>query len=149
MKFILTKDLGRLARWLRILGFDTVYYTGDKIGELVIKALGEDRFLLTRAKRRPQALTGKKLVVTSPVLGEQLEEVILKLNLCLDESKMFTRCTICNGRLQKAGKTSVRKSVPPHVYGVQQIFFKCPDCGKVYWQGSHWGNVKAVIKRFL
>ena len=145
MKFVLTKELGRLVRWLRILGFDTVYFKSDNKGTLILEALREDRIIITRTKEKIGDLEKKTVVVLSNKLEEQLKEVINKLNLKVDENKMFTRCTICNEILKEVKKEDVKKNIPGYVYKTQNLFMQCLSCGKVYWQGSHWGNVKKTI----
>jgi uncharacterized protein with PIN domain len=62
---------------------------------------------------------------------------------------MFTRCTLCNDLLMAVQKEEIKELVPERVYGQQTIFKKCPSCGKVYWQGSHWDNVKETIAKLI
>lgn len=149
MKFIVTKELGRLARWLRIIGFDTVYYNREGKGALIIEALRDDRTIVTRTKEKIDDLQKKTVVVTKDYVKEQLREVIEKTKLKIEEEKMFSRCTLCNELLVSARKEEIKTSVPERVYNQQIVFKKCPSCGKVYWQGSHWGNVKKVISNQL
>ena len=145
MKFIVTKELGRLARWLRILGFDTVYFKSDNKGTLILEALREDRFIITRSKQKREELKKKKVEIISCNLSEQLKEVIKALNIKIDEKQMFTRCTLCNESLEEVKKEEFKESIPEYVYKTQDLFMKCPGCNKIYWQGSHWGKVKEVI----
>ena len=145
MKFVLTKELGRLVRWLRILGFDTVYFKSDNRGTLILEALREDRIIITRTKEKIGDLEKKTVVVTSNKLEEQLKEVITKLKLKINEDKMFTRCTVCNDILKEVKKEAIKEKIPEYVYKTQNLFMQCSGCRKVYWQGSHWGNVKKTI----
>ncbi len=146
MKFILTKELGRLSRWLRILGFDTIYYRGDTLGTLIIQALRDNRTIITRRKdiKHLQKCT---VVVDSNKLYAQLQEVKDKLSLKIDKEKMFTRCTLCNRELKEVEKEKVKKLIPEYVYQHQKLFRYCSACNKVYWAGSHWGNVSEVIAK--
>jgi len=149
MKFILTKELGRLARWMRILGFDTIYFKSDNIGTLIVEALRENRIIITRRKQKIEGLEKQIVAIEGIELEEQLKEVREKLNLEIDEEKMFTRCTICNQILEEVEKEEIKNLVPEYVYKTQKFFMRCPRCKKIYWQGTHWGNVKEVIAKLL
>jgi uncharacterized protein with PIN domain len=147
-KFILTKELGRLARWLRILGFDTLYCRDDNLGVLIIQALRDDRVIITR-RRNTRHLQKRTIVVNSERLSQQLREVQRKLNLDIKTDKMFTRCTVCNEILREVRKEELKEDVPEYVYVYQDSFMRCPGCGKIYWQGSHWGNIKETIAKVV
>lgn len=146
MKFILTKELGRLAKWLRILGFDTEYFTEDKETTLIIKALQEERIILTRNLRLGQRPGIKKLHISSDIFIEQLRQALRELSLKPDEAAMFTRCIICNEPLSNMEKEKVKDKVPEYVFKTQSDFVSCPICKRIYWQGSHWGNAEKTLK---
>jgi len=148
MRFIVTKELGKLARWLRIFGFDTVYYRDTDIGRLAITALRDNRTIITRNRNIPH-LQKCMVVVTSDGLARQLREVKEKLDLPVQADKMFTRCTLCNAALEAVAKADVQGKVPEHVFEQQERFRHCPACGKIYWQGSHWGNIKEVLSKLV
>ncbi|MDD4182420.1 MAG: Mut7-C RNAse domain-containing protein [Candidatus Omnitrophica bacterium] len=145
MKFIVTKELGKLARWLRLIGFDTVYYDKESKGTLIIQALRDDRIIITRTKEKIDDLQKKTIIVTNDYVKEQLKEVIEKAKLKIEEEKMFSRCTLCNCVLVAACKEEIKTFVPERVYGQQTVFKKCETCGKVYWQGSHLEKVRKVM----
>ncbi len=145
MRFILTNELGRLARWLRLLGFDTVYFKTNNMGSLIIQTLLEDRFIITRRHKKIDDLEKRTLLLKSDNLKHQLKEIIEKLNLKIAEENMFKRCTLCNALLQETSKESIRQEVPEYVYKTQSQFFQCPHCQRVYWQGSHWGNAQRYL----
>ena len=149
MKFILTKELGRLARWLRILGFDTLYFESDNVATLILEALREDRTIITRKKAKINDLEKKTVVILSGNLEEQLKELVEKLNLKIKEEEMFSRCTLCNAALEEVKKESVKQKIPPHVYKTQNNFMQCKICAKIYWQGSHWGKVQQVLESIV
>jgi hypothetical protein len=142
-KFILTRELGRLSKWLRILGFDTVYYNSDNIATLIIQALRDDRIVITRKKAIGQL---KTVNIQKDEIKDQLKEVISKLNLEIDEEAMFTRCVVCNELLDELSKEDVKDKVPEYVYNTQEEFYGCKSCKRIYWQGTHWGNVKKLLK---
>lgn len=145
MKFILTNELGKLARWLRIMGFDAVYFKSNNIGTLIIQALREDRIIVTRRQSKIDDLEKKTVVLKNDNLNRQLNEVINKLNLKINENEIFTRCAVCNEILVKVKKEEVKDFIPEHVYKTKNEFRQCVQCNRVYWQGSHWGNIKEVI----
>lgn len=149
MKFIVTKELGALARWLRIIGFDTVYYDKESKGTLIIQALRDDRMIVTRMKEKIDDLQKKTIVVMHDNVKEQLQEVIAKAKLKIEEEKIFSRCTLCNELLTEAKKEDVKKLIPERVYNQQETFKKCSACGKVYWQGSHLANVSKVVRELI
>jgi uncharacterized protein len=145
-KFILTRELGRLAKWLRILGFDTVYFNRSNRASLVITALREDRIIVTRNLRLP-APKGVKLVsLKGDLLDDQLKQLLAKLEVKPDKSRLFSRCTICNAELVSVAKEKVKDKVPEYVLKTQEDFLQCPTCNKIYWSGTHWGNVLNTLQ---
>jgi uncharacterized protein with PIN domain len=149
MKFIVTGELGRLAKWLRILGFDTVYVTQINPGSLIIQALRDDRIILTRNHRLPKSAGARIMLLGSERIKEQLQEVLHKLRLQPQPETFFIRCTICNEFLERIDKGSVKTQVPEYVFKTQEDFLVCPKCSRVYWQGTHWGNVKETLDSII
>jgi uncharacterized protein with PIN domain len=146
MKFLLTKELGRLAKWLRILGFDTEYFSQDNLSSLMIQALRDERVILTRNQRLARP-TGVKITrIKAEKIKEQIAEVIKELHLQPDSETMFSRCIICNEELIEIEKEKIKDKVPEYVFKTQKDFITCPKCKRIYWQGTHWGNVTQVIK---
>jgi len=145
MKFIVTKELGRLARWLRILGFDTVYFKEAKLAELILRALKDDRAIITRSKNITH-LQKRTVMIKSEKVSGQLKECFDFLKLKVDTNKIFRRCTLCNFLLEEVKKEDIKEFVPLGVYKQQKVFRKCPQCNKIYWQGSHWEKAKEIIK---
>ncbi|MEW6008274.1 MAG: Mut7-C RNAse domain-containing protein [Candidatus Omnitrophota bacterium] len=146
-KFIVTKELGRLAKWLRIFGFDTEYYTSTNLSSLLIAALRENRIILTRNSKIGRHAGLRILKIESDFLAEQLREIFKELNFPVEENKMFSRCIICNEALRPIEKEAVRLKVPEFVYNTNNKFVTCPNCARIYWQGTHWGNVKETIAK--
>jgi len=141
MKFLLTKELGRLAKWLRICGFDAEYFTGDTPGALIIAALKDGRTILTRNHRLPLGRGVPILQVRGESVQEQLVEVYRNLGISPSATELFSRCTVCNEPLSPVGKPAVKNRVPPYVFETQDTYFTCPKCGRIYWQGTHWEQV--------
>jgi len=146
MKFLLTKELGRLAKWLRILGLDTTYSKEAKAATLIIEALREERIIITRNHRLPAGRGVRIVVIEQEKIKAQLAEILEALKINPDPGQMFTRCILCNEELQAVEKEKVKDKVPEYVYKTQEEFITCPKCKRIYWQGTHWGNVASTIK---
>lgn len=146
MKFILTKELGRLSRWMRILGFDAAYFNSPKISGLKIVALREERAILTRSQLLKNERHIKTIFLESEDIGAQLKQVVRELNLNLDTLKMFSRCIVCNAPLEEVAKEKIKDKVPEYVYNALNKFNICRQCERVYWQGTHWGNVQKTLE---
>jgi uncharacterized protein with PIN domain len=149
MKFVADCMLGKLAKWLRLTGFDTVYSCEAEDAELARIALREDRILLTRdgelAGRR--MIRGRTLFIESGETGKQLRQVIEHLGIDPDVSQFFTRCAVCNEPIEDIPKESVEGKVPPYVFRTQDRFRKCPTCGRIYWRGTHVDHVAQALER--
>jgi len=146
MKFILTKELGRLAKWLRILGFDTGYLNEDNTGSLIIRALKEERIILTRNQRLPKDRGLKIVLLKNEEMRKQIAEVLKRLEIKPDPKTMFSRCIICNEELIDVAKERVEGRVPEYVFLTQEDFLSCPRCQRIYWRGTHWGNVEKTLE---
>lgn len=144
-RFIADEMLGKLAKWLRSIGYDTVYYTGGGDSALVKRALAEDRVILTKdshlVKRK---LARKALFIRSEHPREQFKQVVEELGLDA-ESKLFTRCLICNQELVLVEKEGIRDRVPSYTYLTQDKFYECPECERIYWPGTHKDNMLQMI----
>lgn len=145
MRFLATKELGRLSKWLRILGYDCEYFTEDNMVSLTIKSLQEDRVILTRNTRLSEKAGFRVMHIKSDLVKEQLRQVLDELKLKISDEEMFTRCVICNVLLGDIGKEKAKDKVPPFVYETHEDFVRCVKCGRVYWHGTHWGNVREYV----
>ncbi len=141
-KFIVDQNVGRLAKWLRLMGFDAVFFEAGDDSRLVSRAVAEGRILLTRdtaiAERR-LARTGRLRVLTfsSEDPAAQMRQAVeaFQLDRQLDP---FTRCLEDNTPLAPVEKEQVRDRVPPYVFKTQDQFVQCPGCRRIYWKGTHW-----------
>lgn len=146
MKFIVTNELGRLVRWLRTLGYDTIYFTGlDKPG-LFLTALRDGRIILTRNKRIGKGTGIKIIFINYDDVAEQLKQVIKALKLKPSEKDLFSRCLICNELLGEISKEKIKNKVPPFVYKTQEEFSHCARCDKIFWRGTHFEKAKELLK---
>jgi len=138
VKLICDHMLGSLARWLRFMGHDTAYPKAMDDRDLIRKAREEDRVLLTRDKELAARFAGA-IVVRSDVLEAQIREVASALPLRVLDP--LSRCSVCNTPIEPASLEAVRDLVPEGVLARERAFWRCPTCGKVYWQGSHWDKM--------
>lgn len=147
MKFIADSMLGSLAKWLRILGYDTLYFPNLDDDELAYRAMAEDRVLLTRDQELARRRGIKALLIKSASLEEQILQVFKELKL--ETNNCFSRCPVCNEPLKSVEKGSVREKVPLYVFQTYEQFSLCPGCHRVYWRGSHWQRMKELLDRLL
>jgi hypothetical protein len=145
-RFILTKELGRLTKWLRILGYDAFYFQKENFSSLFIQALREGRIILTRNNRIPESKGLKIVKIKSEDFKEQIRQLVKELNLVPEKNKMFSRCLLCNSLLLKIAKEKVKEKVPLYVYLNHEEFVECPVCHRIYWSGTHWGNVEKTFR---
>jgi uncharacterized protein with PIN domain len=151
IKFITDRMLGKLVRWLRILGFDTIYPSFEDNLSLILTARQESRILLTRdanlIKRRNIC---DFLFIESDHWEEQLLGIIKGLKLKIDfNSKIFSRCSLCNCPTKNIDKKEVKNYVPTYVFSTQNKFVYCPFCKKYYWRGTHWQRMTVKIKKLI
>ncbi len=148
-RFFADAMLGRLARWLRLLGFDTAYAPHVADGELVRRALGEGRVILSRDRRLPEEwrVRGVYLVKDERPL-EQLREVAAHFQL-LGRERPFSRCCLCNGPLRPASHAEARGHVPTVVLEARDELSQCPACRRFYWNGSHVRRIVRILDAAL
>jgi uncharacterized protein len=149
--FLADRMLKKLARWLRILGFDTLYPEFVEDDRILGLSLNEDRVLLTQdvelASRAKKAGCRAFLVPRDGKVEGQVAAVLREFNLSFAFPEN-TRCPACNGRLEVVGKNDVEgnPSAPAGVVARNESFWLCGTCGKVYWRGSHWGRIEKSVE---
>ncbi|MCX5720156.1 MAG: Mut7-C RNAse domain-containing protein [Nitrospirae bacterium] len=147
--FLADVMLGRLARWLRLLGFDTLYYNDISDNRLLRIAKEQGRFILTRDTRLVK-IKGIKdyLLIKANDSFSQLLEVIDTLKLT--RFNLLSRCVKCNGMLTRIlDKNEIKDSVPEFVFLHFNLFLRCSDCGKVYWDGTHPRKFREKLSEVL
>jgi uncharacterized protein with PIN domain len=147
-KFIVDINVGKLARLLRMQGYDAVLFGHDADDRMIRTALDEDRVMVTRdtqIMRRRVVTSGrlKAVLITSDRPDEQARQVTDSLGLSGDVVPL-TRCLECNRPLEPIGKSEVADRVPPYVFKTQDEYARCPACGRIYWKGTHF---KAMTRR--
>jgi uncharacterized protein with PIN domain len=149
-RFILDCMLGKLAKWLRIMGYDTLYYSDISDVDLLRTAEKEERVLLTRDTRIGERKNSATIVlVYANEPEEQLKEVISRFQLNLSPERVFSRCLVCNTPISLVEKEDVADRVPPYVFKTQQRFAYCPTCNRVYWRGTHIKRVFARLRALV
>lgn len=144
MRLVADAMLGRLAKWLRVLGYDTHYWRGDDAG-LVHLALAEKCLLLTRDTRLHHRLPpGQSLFIESDHYDEQLRQVIGRLGW---PPRIGHRCLRCNLLLEAADKAELRGRVPEFVRLRHDKFARCPGCLRIYWEGTHFQRMTEAVRR--
>ncbi len=144
-RFAVDKMLGKLAKWLRILGYDTFYKNKISNATLLSIANSEHRIIITRNHFFKKSKHQIKIIF---ITKDRLEGQLIELNkkISLSKNRMFTRCPICNRKTTEIEKEYVKDIVPEYVYQTQERFFQCLLCGKVYWEGTHLLNAKKFIE---
>jgi len=148
--FVVDGMLGRLARWMRIFGYDTWYVRNLPDGELVDMHLRSGRILLTRDTGLVhRAGLGKHLLIVYDRWDDQMQQVCRDLSLRVCRERCFTRCLRCNDLLEDAEPAAVRKTVPDYIAAVHRRFRRCPSCERVYWPGTHRSGMSRKMERFF
>lgn len=136
-RFVADHMLGSLARWLRIMGYDTVYDKSLDDPGIANLARAESRFILTRD--RELAKEPGALMIEADDLDLQLKAIAEKYGLKFHDD--LIRCSACNGDLADLDKAQAKESVPEGAFENNDKFWKCSKCGKVYWKGTHWHGI--------
>ena len=148
-RFVADKTLGRLTKWLRLLGFDT-RYAPELSSKKLIETLENDRILLTRSRRIQEQFASRKLIfVESDHLEQQLKQIFRELDLKVAQTQPFSRCLQCNTPIVVAEKSTIRGRVPDYIFEIHDHFQKCPDCDRIYWPGSHTRRSLEKIRQLL
>jgi uncharacterized protein len=150
MKFICDTMLGKLAKYLRIAGINASYSNTYSLPQVIFEAAAEQRIILTR---RTELLQSEQPIqsyfIKSDYPLEQLQDVMRHFNLHADSSSFFARCLECNQLLASVEKETVAGSVPPYVFSTASEFARCPQCNKIYWKGTHYGNMLERLQKVL
>jgi len=150
IKFVADNNVGKLARWLRLIGYDTVLFKQKDDAQMIKIALGDNRVILTKdaqfVKRRMVTNGALKTVYIDQDDPEvQVREVVETLSLDHD-FKPFSRCLECNRALVARDKEDVRGLIPARVFETQTQYTQCPACQRIYWPGTHWQAMGKKLK---
>jgi hypothetical protein len=147
VRFVADVMLGRLARWLRALGCDTLYFRDAPDGRLLGIALRERRRLLTRDVGLARRAGSAGLLVRSDALDAQISEVVQACGVTARAP--LSRCLECNGTLTAREPDEVRAHVPAYTLATQRLFYGCADCGRVFWPGTHAVGILTRLRPYL
>lgn len=148
MKFLADGMLGKLARWLRMLGQDVKYSVQFSDNELLELAKTDGRVLLTKDFELHKRAISRGLdsfYVEGKTESDRLAEVAKRYGLMLTVDMDKSLCPICNTKLQAASKEKLRDELEKNTYTYYDKFWKCPNCGQVYWLGAHWKHMNDVL----
>jgi hypothetical protein len=157
MKFIADGMLGKLTRWLRLAGHDVTY-----IGDLGVPAEAQDDVLISHAEdekrvlltcdvdlhRRAKRAGLKSVFIKSNDVVEQLVEVSRRCGRKIRIQPENSRCPMCNGAIELATKEEIEGKIPRAVFDAHREFWRCSNCGKIYWQGKHWETILDMASRY-
>jgi len=146
-RFVADVMLGRLARWLRALGYDTLYFRDAPDRRLLAVALAERRRLLTRDVALALRAREAGLLVRSEELDLQIKEVTDACGLAGRQA--LSRCLECNGVLVSTPPEAVRDRVPPYTFATCREFWQCSDCRRVFWAGTHVAGIRRRLEPHL
>ena len=150
-KFIVDRNVGKLARWLRLMGYDALLFRGEDDGQMVRTASTEARVIVTRDTQVMQ----RRIVASGQVRAvllkqddpeDQLLQVVNTLGL---EWRLapFSVCLEDNHQLEPRTREQVRQAVPAYVFKTQTHYMQCPACGRIYWRGTHWQAMEKRLRR--
>lgn len=149
MKFLTDGMLGKLTRWLRILGHDVEYTGSMNDQELIRKAKQEGRILLTRDVelfRQAIAKSVEAYLIESPNQTANLASLAKRFRFRLEVDGAASRCPKCNGRIKVASRSKISKSVPATTSSNYDEFWQCQNCGQIYWHGTHWQRIDKTLE---
>ncbi len=147
-RFLVDEMLGRLSRWLRILGYDAEWARDVEDDALLDRAAAEGRVLLTRDTLLMQRRAVRRGQVTAVLVRG--DRIIDQLRYLREELGLFrqaeSRCVVCNVRLERLGRLEAGLRVPAYVFETQHSFRECPRCARVYWQGTHREHMERLLR---
>ncbi|MCX5907972.1 MAG: Mut7-C RNAse domain-containing protein [Deltaproteobacteria bacterium] len=150
MKFIVDRTVGKLGKYLRMLGFDVIYDPGGSREEMAARASNEERVILTRSQKNlgkgdPRGIRS----VGSDNPRDQLAEVLGHFRLKPGANRFFSRCLFCNEELLPLAKERAEGKVPDFIYQAYDSFHLCPRCQRIYWPGTHYRRMKEDLAKIV
>ncbi|NIQ38250.1 MAG: hypothetical protein GTN81_06645 [Proteobacteria bacterium] len=149
-RFIVDNTLGKLAKCLRAIGFDTIVFRSQDLHRLIQISQEENRIILTRNRRlEPKLFLGNIVIVKEDKPDLQIGTVLRSLKLHVDSEKLLSRCLMCNEELILIPRGEAEGTVPEFVFHAHTLFHRCPSCQRIYWEGTHPKNMKKKIEQIL
>lgn len=151
-RFMVDHNVGKLARWLRMMGYDTLFFSGSDDSHMIATALAEGRVLLTRdtqiIKRRLVTSGRLKVILLATDRPEDQIYQVIDAQKLDSRFRPFTICLECNQPLEERDKQQLKERVPPYVFKTQDQYMECPTCRRIYWRGTHWRAMSRKLDRF-
>ncbi len=151
-KFIVDNNVGKLAKWLRMMGYDTLFFNGSNDSRMIAIALAEGRIVLTKDTQimKRGVITKGRIKAILPQSDEpELQMHQIRDSLSLDcQFKPFSICLECNQPLEEKSKEQVKGLVPSYVFQTQNQYMQCPRCHRIYWRGTHWHKMREKLSKF-
>jgi len=150
VKFIADGMLGKLTRWLRMLGQDVQYSNKLDDAELIVMAKKEHRILLTRDVELYQRAVARGIdafYIEGQTEAAKLAELAKRFDVPLEIDLKRSRCPRCNTKIRPTPKEKLAGKVEKNTFIYYNEFWKCPKCGHIYWQGAHWGRIRATLEK--
>jgi len=141
--------LGKLTRWLRMLGHNVKYSNKLDDAQLITIAKKEQRILLTRDLELYQQATAKGVnafYLEGKTEAEKLAHIAKRFNIKLEIDMATSRCTKCNTRVKPISKENVADRIEKSTFSYYNDFWECPKCGQIYWQGAHWTKIRKTLE---
>ena len=148
IRFIADCHLGKLAKYLRFMGYDTLYFSHIEDDDLAVLAIREDRMILTRDRELSRRKNTPVFYLDPIDISEQLKKLAEEFKIEI-RGDTYRRCLICNTALQMIDKRLLHDEVPKRVKAHFDFFQQCPDCHRIYWHGDHYQNMMAFLKHSL
>lgn len=149
LRFFADVNVARLVRWLRAAGLDTAWEDAIPDADLVRRAIEEKRWVLTLDKLLPKEFHADNiLLLDSEDPFKQFEQVVRHFEIEKPE-EFFTRCLVCNTPLEEIAAEEITEDLPPNVLEDHEVFYLCPACDKIFWQGSHTRRMREEIENFF
>lgn len=153
IKFIVDINAGKLAKWLRVMGYDARLFNDEDDGKMIKIALNENRVILTKDSQimKRRLVTNGKLkaiLIKGDNPKTQLQQIASALDLDY-QFKPFSVCLECNQGLIERRKDEVSNLVPPHVLETQSQYMECPSCHRIFWRGTHWQAMSKELEEFM
>jgi uncharacterized protein with PIN domain len=141
--------LGKLTRWLRMLGHNVKYSNKLDDAQLIAIAKKERRILLTRDLELYQQATAKGVqafYIDGKTEAEKLAKLAQKFGINLEIDMTISRCPKCNAQVKSTSKEKVKGKVEETTFNYYDMFWECPKCGQIYWQGAHWTRIRKTLE---
>jgi len=152
-QFIVDSNVGKLAKWLRMMGYDALFFEGSSDSQMIAMAMAENRVILTRdtqIMRRRVVTNGrlKAILIQSDEPERQMRQVMDTLRLDC-QFQPFSICLECNQPLVERSREQVKDQVPPYVFQTQSQYMECPACHRIYWRGTHWQAMTRKLEHLV